>query len=184
MGSKFYYSIISYSIVSIILICITATRQMSLLHSFIHSSIYKHTLYYRQEEVDAAIREGKEIPTESPATTTTTPTPTPTPTTPPTSTTTSKPSSKPLQSTKKTTPAVKATPMDSEGKPVSVDQHWKQFMEKSGKKKTVKRTHEETKKKKPVMEKKSEYVFEDDDDEFGKGGEEKKMKKIPLKKKK
>ena len=78
--------------------------------------------------------------------------------------------------------------MDSDGKPVSVDQHWKQFMEKSGKKKTVKRMHEDvmTKKKKPGVEKKSDYVFGDDDDDngFGKGGQPKKMKKIPLKKKK
>ena len=72
-------------------------------------------------------------------------------------------------------PAVKTTPMDSDGKPVSVDQHWKQFMEKNGKKK----------KKKPAMEKKSEYVFGDDDDDiFGNGEQTKKMKKIPLKKKK
>ena len=76
--------------------------------------------------------------------------------------------------------------MDSDGKPVSVDQHWKQFMEKSGKKKTVKRTHEEgMKKKKPEVEKKSDYVFGDDDDDgVGQGDQVKRMKKIPLKKKK
>lgn len=152
--------------------------------------------------MDAALREGKEIPMDSTSTSTSTTTESPATTTTATTTITPKPvkPSKPLTSSKPTQQVistVKTSPMDSDGKPVQVDQHWKQFMAKSGKKTTpVKRKHGEVEKKngkanaspvtKPVevKERKTEYLFGEDDDDEEMNGRVKKTKKIPLRTKK
>ena len=62
-------------------------------------------------------------------------------------------------------------PVDANGKPVSVDHHWKEFMKKSGK--SQKRKNEVKEEKK---EKKAKTFFDDDSETVG-------TKKVPLRSK-